>query len=73
MARQQGKVIEIDAASGGAQASSKRPYVRQADIPKITLEEALKLPQALQDNFAGRPTTPPQLVSALNLSIRSRV
>ena len=46
----------------------KRSYLRQADIPQRALREALAIPQALTDNFAGKPTPPHQVAMALNMS-----
>ncbi|MEG8990283.1 TIR domain-containing protein [Ignavibacteria bacterium 4148-Me] len=49
-------------------AESKRVYIPQSKIPKMSLEEALKLSQGLHDNFAGKPTTPHQLAVAVDIS-----
>jgi predicted nucleotide-binding protein len=46
----------------------RRSYVSQAEIPTRTLREALAIPQALIDNFAGQPTPPHQVALALNIS-----
>jgi hypothetical protein len=46
----------------------KRSYLRQADIPQRALREALAIPQALTDNFAGKPTPPHQVALALGIS-----
>lgn len=54
--------------SSGSAASKKRAYVRQSDIPKHPLREALTIPQAITDNFAGDPTSPHQVAIALNVS-----
>lgn len=47
---------------------AKRVYVPQTKIPKMTLAEALTLPQGLNDNFAGKPTQPHQLAMAVDIS-----
>jgi len=47
--------------------ASKRGYLKQADVPSATLEEALRLPQAILDHYAGKPTTPLQVAKALNI------
>jgi len=47
---------------------SKRAYISQSKIPKMTLAEALQLPQGLNDNFAGKPTAPHQLAMAVDIS-----
>ena len=46
----------------------KRSYLKQVEIPQRALREALAIPQALTDNFAGRPTPPHQVAMALNMS-----
>src|SRR5689334_15723516 len=45
---------------------SKRSYLKQSDVPKLTLAEAVKLPQALYDDFAGKAAAPYQLAIALD-------
>lgn len=45
----------------------KRAYLKQVDVPASSLDEALRLPQAILDNFAGRPTSPLQVAKALVL------
>ncbi len=40
----------------------------QSDIPRASLEDALKLAQALRDNFAGKDASPINLAAALNRS-----
>lgn len=46
---------------------TKRTYVCQADVPNASLNEALRLPQAIFDHYAGRPTTPFNVAKALNV------
>jgi hypothetical protein len=48
--------------------SGKRPYLKQSDIPRTSLQEALRLAQGLQDDFGGRSAAPYQLAMALELS-----
>jgi hypothetical protein len=47
--------------------ASKRTYLKQADVPGATLEEALRIPQAILDHYAGRPTGPLFVAKALNV------
>src|SRR5581483_2001596 len=51
-----------------AAVKQKRSYLKQADVPKITLAEALRVPQSLFDDFTGRPTAPHQLAMAVDIS-----
>ena len=46
---------------------TKRPYLKQSDVPSASLDEALRVPQAILDHYAGRPTTPLQVAKALNM------
>ena len=48
-------------------AAKKRSYLRQSDIPKHSLEEALRVPRAIVDNYAGDPTPPLKVAAALDL------
>jgi hypothetical protein len=45
----------------------RRQYLSQSDVPRYGLEEALKVPRAIQDNYGGKPVTPVQLAQALEL------
>ena len=55
------------AVSGGAK-RRRRAYVSQTDVPGYSLEQALRVPQAIADNYGGGPVTPLQLASALDMS-----
>lgn len=46
----------------------KRTYIPQSDVPGYTLEEALRVPRALIDNYAGGPVTPLKVASALTMT-----
>ncbi len=46
----------------------RRTYIPQTDVPNNTLEEALRVPRALIDNYAGKTATPLQVASALNMT-----
>lgn len=48
--------------------TGKRPYISQADLPKHTLEETLRLAQSLCDDFAGIDAQPHQLAMSVDLS-----
>jgi predicted nucleotide-binding protein len=50
--------------------ASKRTYVKQQDVPSASLDEALRLPQAVFDHYAGKPTSPLYLGKALNVDPR---
>jgi hypothetical protein len=59
MAKSQKKELPIEE-------KDKRKYTNQSLIPTYSLEEALKVPQALVDNFGGKPTPPFQVALALD-------
>ena len=48
-------------------AQTKRSYLKQADVPAASLDDALRVPQAIFDHYAGKPTTPLHLAKALNV------
>jgi predicted nucleotide-binding protein len=47
--------------------ASKRSYLKQTDVPATALNEALRMPQAILDHYAGRPSAPLQVAKALNV------
>ncbi|HEX6045316.1 MAG TPA: hypothetical protein VFZ22_12565 [Pyrinomonadaceae bacterium] len=46
----------------------RRTYLSQEDVPGSSLENALRIPRAICENYASGPVTPLQLASALNMS-----
>ena len=46
----------------------KRAKVSQAEFPNITLENAMRIAQAVWDNFAGKGAAPHDIAIALGLS-----
>lgn len=48
-------------------AAAKRSYLKQADVPNTSLEDALRIPQAIFDHYAGRPTAPFHIAKALSI------
>lgn len=48
--------------------AQKRSYLSQEDVPGSSLENALRVPRAIAENYACAPVTPLQLASALNMS-----
>lgn len=43
----------------------KRAYVKQSDVPALSLDEALRVPVVLFDQYAGKPTLPLFVAKAL--------
>lgn len=52
-----------DADSGGG----KRTYLKQSDVPNAAIDDAVRLPQAIFDHYAGKPTAPFGLARALDI------
>jgi len=48
----------------------KRTYLKQTDVPAASLDEALRIPQAIFDHYAGKPTAPLYVAKALNVDPR---
>src|SRR5205814_1243307 len=51
----------------GEVTETKRRYLSQADVPSRGLDQALRVPQALADNYAKSPTKPLRVAEALNM------
>jgi hypothetical protein len=45
----------------------KRTYLKQSDVPAASLDEALRVSQAILDHYAGKPTAPLYVAKALNV------
>lgn len=46
---------------------TKRTYIKQSDVPLMSLDEALRIPQIILDHYAGKPTAPLYIAKALNI------
>lgn len=51
---------------------AKRSYIKQSDIPRIGLAQALRVAHAMYDAFAGKSAAPHQVAIALDLSPTSK-
>lgn len=47
---------------------AKRRYVKQEDLPRHTLEDAMRVPQAIADHFGKRATKPLSIAKSLDLT-----
>lgn len=71
MAKKQGSSMassEQPAAEPIVTKKSRVPRILQTNVPSCSVEDALVVPQAIWDNLAGKPCTPLQVCTALNLS-----
>jgi hypothetical protein len=46
----------------------KRKYISQTDVPRTTLENALRVPRVLADQYGMRPTRPLDVAAGLDMS-----
>lgn len=46
----------------------KRSYISQADVPRVSLAQALRVPRALADHYAKQPARPLDIAAALDMS-----
>ena len=60
-----------DANAGGVVNPGRQRAIRQSDIPGVTLEQALRVPQALSDQYAKQPARPLDVAVALDMSPNS--
>jgi predicted nucleotide-binding protein len=52
--------------------SDKRSYLKQSDVPGASLEDALRIPKAIIDHYASKPTAPLYVAKALNIDPKGR-
>ncbi|WP_157592559.1 TIR domain-containing protein [Solirubrobacter soli] len=45
-----------------------RNYVSQADVPRHTIEEALRIPRAIAEHYGKQPTRPLDVAAAMNMA-----
>ncbi len=57
-----------DASAKPKKTEAKRAYVSQSDLPSRPLRDALRVAQAITDNYASQPTAPHDVALALELS-----
>lgn len=53
--------------SGNTPKADKRVRVSQGDVPAYSLDDALRVPRAIGDNYAYRPTRPVDVATAMNM------
>jgi predicted nucleotide-binding protein len=47
--------------------AAKRAYLKQSDVPSGSLSDALRIPQAILDHYAGKSATPLHVAKALDV------
>lgn len=53
------------------QPNGKRSYLPQTEVPHYSLEEALRIPRAIGDDYAFKPTSPLDVAAALGMQLTS--
>lgn len=61
------KQVPKTTSSRKSEPEPKRAYLKQSDVPMASLDDALRVAQAIFDHYAGKPISPFQLGKALNL------
>ena len=51
-----------------AKTTGKRAYLSQTDVPALCLAQALRVPRAIAEHYAHKPTTPLNVAAALDIS-----
>lgn len=54
-----------------AQKTKKRTRISQSDFPRFSLDEAIRIPLAIYENYAGEPTSPLHIAKAIELQPNS--
>jgi hypothetical protein len=52
----------------GAAKAQRRARLKQSDVPAYTLDQALRVPEALRDQYGKQPTRPLMVAKALDMS-----
>lgn len=53
--------------AGAAGERRKRSYLSQAEVPGCVLDDALRVPRAIAENYAAKPTSPLNVAAALEM------
>lgn len=56
-----------NAKSAAGTSRRKRTYLSQADVPGCVLGDALRVPRAIAENYAGKPASPLNVAAALEM------
>lgn len=51
----------------GKEQQKGRTRISQSDVPAYSLEQSLRIPKTIFENYAGHPTTPLRVASAMNV------
>jgi len=68
MAKKSGKRTSASPQPNSSSGSAKRQYLSQTDVPRHSLDDALRIPRALADNFGKYPTKPLSVADALGMT-----
>ncbi|HEX4629962.1 MAG TPA: TIR domain-containing protein [Chthoniobacterales bacterium] len=65
------KTKHQQSAESGGKENARRSRVSQLDVPAYSLEHALRIPHAIGENYAFKPTSPLDVAAAIKLSPQS--
>lgn len=66
------KIVRNRATPPAPAPAEKRTYLKQSDVPGASLDDALRIPRAIMDHYAGKPTAPLYVAKALNIDPKGR-
>jgi len=61
------KPKKVETSEIQSESTQKRTYVKQSDVPSTDLNDALRVPAAILDHYAGKPASPLYVAKALNV------
>ena len=71
MPRAKTETPKPDVSSADTKAAAARSYLSQTDVPGYSLAQALRVPQAIADSYAYKPTRPLQVAQAMGMQPNS--
>src|SRR5690348_11433839 len=54
--------------SSNESSDASRKYISQSDVPAYSLQQALRIPIAISDNFGKQPTKPLRVAQAMDMA-----
>lgn len=61
-------MFAMSTSEAGATSSERRRRISQTEIPRVTLEQAIRVPQALAEQYGKQPARPFDVAAALEMS-----
>ena len=67
MAKAPSKSASNGPGASGSGSGKKKVYLNQTDVPRHSLEEAMRVPRAISDEYGKQPTSPLDIAAALDV------